>query len=465
MNKKYNQTILELVARYEAIMSEEGAVAYLEGKDYEALIDYYEQEDQLDRALEVTNLAINHHQFTADFYLRKAHILLDAGQVAIALNTLDEAILFSPAETDIILLRAEALIQLGQIDEAFALLEEMKEEAIGVEMSKIYFIEALAYETQGYFEAMYIALKSALEVDPGHREALERLWMCIEQNKKYDEAIKLHEAILDADPYSMMAWYNLGHAHAYYGNYPEAIECYEFAFVIDEDFEEAYRDCAELCFEMKLFHKAQRVYEELLEHFDPDSDLLLRLGQCYQYQEKYKIALTFFTQALNLDPLDDEVLFHMGECYTQEGNWPKAIRYFQKAISIEDTREEYFGALADAYFHHGKMPKAEANFIKAIDAAPEESRYWIRYAHFLLSNARGAKALDILDEAEENAAGAELLYCRIGCLFSLGRRQEGLYWLGEALAEDFDLHRSLFDFLPELEADPDIVSMISAYTA
>ena len=224
MNKKYNQTILELVARYEAIAAEEGAAAYLDINDYESLIDYYEQEDQLDRALEVANMAIGNHQFTADFYLRKAQLQLDSAQIGDALNTLDEAILFSPAETDIILLRAEALVRLGQADEAFGLLEHLKDKAIGKEMSEIHFIEALAYESQGYLESMFISLKSALAINPAHREALERLWMCIEQNKKYEEAIKFHESLLDADPYSMMAWYNLGHAHSYFGNYPEAIE-------------------------------------------------------------------------------------------------------------------------------------------------------------------------------------------------------------------------------------------------
>jgi len=307
------------------------------------------------------------------------------------------------------------------------------------------------------------SLKAALFVDPHHREALERIWLCIETTKKYDESVSLHKQLIDLEPYSYLAWYNLGHAQAYLGNYHEAVEAYEYAFIINEKFEFAYRDCAELCFEIKKYRKALRCYLELLEYSGPDTELYCSIGQCHQQLEDYDTARKYYLKALQSDPLNDEMLFHIGECYAEEGRAKNALRYYKKAIQIETNREEYYAAIAEAYFELGDEIKAEAQIKKAIDLAPDQIQYWMQYTGFLIASDRVEDALAVLETAEDYALGAELLYSRIACLFALGRRQEAFYWLGEALLEDFDMHSALFDLMPSLENDGDVISMIADY--
>lgn len=462
MSEFYNQTITELVAEYEAML-EMGTMAYLDEPSLNRLIEYYEQDEQIDRALEVTAHAIRHHQFSGEFHLKRAELLVGESRLEEALESLDQAAVFIPHEPELALLRAEVFIYRSWYEEGFAVLEELKAEADSGLLSDIYFIESIAYDQQEMHERMYFALRASLAENPDNQDALERIWYSIDACKRYDEATGLFEEILEHNAYSSLAWFNLGHAKAYQGRYAEAIDCYEYAFLSDEQFEQAYRDCAELCFEMKHYHRALRCYEDLLERFDSDNDTLLHIGLCHQHLGNFKIAATFYVQALNYDPMDDEVLYRIGECFAHEQNWKEAIRYFQKAIAIEETREEYFGALAEACHQYGDLQEAELNFERAVETAPEESRYWIRYALFLLHTQRGEEALELLDEAEDTAVGSDLIYCRVVCLFITGRRQEGLYWLGEALEEDYDGHRLLFGLHPDLEYDPDIISMISAY--
>ena len=69
-----------------------------------------------------------------------------------------------------------------------------------------------------------------------------------------------------------------------------------------------------------------------------------------------------------------------------------------------------------------------------------------------------------LEEAELFTYDSELLYGRIVCLFILGRRQEGRYRLGEALIEDFNAHKIIFELYPDLEYDSEILSLISNFT-
>lgn len=462
MNKKNNQALFDLVTEYENL-SENGVPAFFDEKVYLKLIAFYREDDQLDRALEVVEHALKHHGFSSDFYIKKAQLLLDSHQEEETLQVLEQAATFAPSEPEIYLLKAEALIYLGYSRDAFNILEDLKGTTDRKVLSDVYLVEALAFESQEEFERMFYALKAALKENPANKEALERLWLCVELSKKYEESVALHEEILDADAYSFMAWYNLGHAHAYLGNYETAIEAYEFAFVIDENFEYAYRDCADLCFELKNYQKALKIYLEYIDNFEADGDVLLLVGRCYQYLFDYDAARTAFTRAIYLDPLNDEVYFHIGECYAGEKAWDNAIHYYRKALSIEDQQEEYYAALAQAYVQTETVDKAAPNFKRAIDIAPEESKYWINFANFLMETGQGEKALNLLEDAENYAAGTELLYARIACLFNLGRRQEALYWLGEALYEDYDAYPSLFSFYPVLENDPAVVGLIQEY--
>ena len=462
MSEFFNQTITELVAEYEA-MVEMGAMTFLEESSLNRLIEYYELDDQLDRALEVTALAVRQHQFSGEFRIKQAELLLAENRLEEALECLDQAAFFMPNEAELELLRAEALIYRTQYQEALCILEVLKPTADSRLLSDIYFIEALAFDQQEMHERMYFSLRAALTENPDNRSALERIWYSIDACKRYDESIELFDRILEHNAYASRGWFNLGHARAYQGDYADAIDCYEYAYLSDEHFEQAYRDCAELCFEMKHYHRALRCYEELLERFDSDNDILLHIGLCHQHLGNFKIASTFYVQALNYDPMDDEVLFRIGECFAHEQNWREAIRYYNKAIAIEETREEYYGALAQAYYQYGALEEAEYCFGQAIETAPEDSRYWVQYALFLLRTQRGEEALDLLEDAEHTAVGPELTYCRVGCLFLTGRRQEGLYRLGEALEEDYNGHHFLFGLQADLEYDPDIISMISAY--
>jgi tetratricopeptide (TPR) repeat protein len=463
MNSQNNQTIFDLVTEYEAL-SARGEVAFLDEKDFLRVISYYEEEDQIGRALEVVEHAMGHHGFSVDFFIKKAQLLMDGDRLEEALEVLEDATLFSPNDLTIRLLQAEAMAYLGLYAEALAALETAKTSVRkGNDLSDILTVEAVVYECQEQYERMFFTLEAAVLEDPRNEEALDRLWFCVELTKNYEASITLHNAVLNRDPYASVAWYNLGHAHAYMGNYEEAIEAYEYAFITNEKFEEAYRHFAELCLEMRQYHKALNGYQEMIEHFDPDSELYFNVGQCYQHLGQFNLARKNFKRALSMDPLNDEVFFHIGECYAAEGKWKSAVRPYRKAVQIEDSREEYFSALARVYCELGEPAKAEPFFQKATELAPDQSEYWLQYASFLLDNDQGDRALMILEDAAEEAPETEMLYGRVACLLTMGRRKEAHYWLGEALHEDFEGHRLLFELMPGLEYEADIITFIDRF--
>ena len=454
--------LFQLLTRFDALEEGTGSAAFSQD-EWLLIIRHFEEDLLFDRALEAVELALEMYPFTIDLLLNKAQIQISAQMEELAMGTLDKAEALAPDEFDIHILRVEALISLELYEDAHSLLNHLKHTPNTADLSKVFFSEGLLYESLEQYDQMFYSLRAAVQEDPNNVEALERMWICVELSKMYRESIILHEEILDQDPYSYQAWYNLGHAYAYFGRYEAAIEAYEFAFVINEKFEFAYRDCAEICYELRKYRQALKCYSEVLNHFEADQDLFLRIGQCYQHLGNLAFAKSFFEKAARLDSMNDEVFFHLGECYALEYDFKIAIQFYQKAIRIEDRREEYYAAMADAHWQLNQPELAEPLFQKATEVAPETTEYWIQHASFLMRTEQYDAAIDVLLEAEDYAVGTELLYCRIACLFAKGYRQEALYLLGDALDENYGLHRQLFDLMPRLEEDTQVLAMIAAF--
>ncbi|MBR9919830.1 MAG: tetratricopeptide repeat protein [Bacteroidetes bacterium] len=458
-----NPKLAELVHKFEEA-SEKGQSVFFEPNELSDLIDYYESEFLPNRALEVCQFGASQYPYTPTFHLRQAMIMLDSGQDEGILDLLDQAEILSPISLEPKLLRAEALASVGRFLEAGHILKNLEDKATtSEELSQIYYFQALVCEKQEQFGQMFQLLEKALREDPNNEEALDRMWVSVELSKKYEESIRIHEELIDKEPYSYKAWYNLGHAYSYCGRYEDAADAFEYSYLVNENFEYAYRDCAEICFETQNFIRALQCYSEVMDRFEADSDLLLRIGQCYLGLDQPETARRFFQQAIRIDPLSDESFFHLGECQMEAGEYKVAIQTFKRAIRVEDRREEYFAALAEAYYQTDDLEKADLHFQTAIELAPESTEHWLRYATFLLDTDRLREGFEILDQAEEHAVGTELQYCRVGFLLAANERPEALFLLEEALTDDFDLHPELFKLLPELEADPEVRAVINTF--
>jgi len=456
------QAIFFLVSKLEEMKGKGGVFFPSEGH-YQTLIEYYEGEYQFDTALEVSEFAILQYSLSPQFHLRKAELLLQMKQPVQALAALDKADHLIPNAICSSLLRAEGLTALNMPLEAINLLDTMKENATAEELGSIYVHEALIYHNQKEYEREFYTLKAALTESPTNAEALSRMWYCVEAARKHEESLELHKSILEDHPFCSLAWYNLGTSQQYTSQYKEAVESFEYAFLTNPGFEFAYRSCAEVCLDQQDYRKALQCYQDVLERFEPDDDLFLCIGKCYQNLGNHAVALTFLDQAIAINPMNDEAFFHKGSCHVAQNKWKKAISSLLKAICINDLNEEYFVAVGEAFYKTGNYKDAEIHFRAAADVAPELSEYWIRLAKFFMDTQRLEEALSVLDEAEEYTYGSEILYYRSAFLFKKGKKREALMILEEALCEDFHAHNSMFNLLPVMATDSEVKAVISIF--
>lgn len=458
---KRNLAIINLVSDFEEMCSN-GENMFLTEKSFQDIIDYYEDENQLDKALSVTNLAIVQFNYRAEFYICKAKILNRLNRPKECLRVLDYAEKIAPAELEIKLIRIKIYAYSGMIDEAADILSDLKTYTTGGDRAEVLICESYIHEVNQDFNEMFEVLKEAIRQDPKNKEALDRFWFSIEFSKNYYGAISFLNKILDRTPYSYMAWYNLGEAYSCVGEYEKAIFAFEYAFIIKPEFQSAYYECAELCLQIKKYSKALSIYLESSSLFGVDEDVLLNISECHKKIGNLSAAKYNLYKALKYDPYNDEIYFKLGLCYASEKNWNNAIKSFHKAIAIEENTEEYYLELAEAYYTLGSYDKADFFYRKATTIAPEESFYWAKYASFLIKIGEKKLALQLLEKADDFTFGANILYCKSAALI-LSELDNGLDTLEEALQEDHSEHSILFNIEPELALDKNIIAMINYY--
>lgn len=453
-----------LASKFETL-SKKGKEIQFEESAFINLVDYFEAEESFEKALEVNNLALTCYKFSPKLHTRKAKLLIDNKQEELGLESLDRAEIFGQSFVETDLLRAKAYCSMKDYTTAFNLIDDLKLNyyTSPEESSLIALAEALIHEKLEDFEKMFLSLRDAIKHNPFNHHALQRMCFAVELSKNHSESIEIHTEVIDANPYSYLAWFNLGNAYYLDCQYEEAIDAFEYAFIINERFEPAYKEFAEVCFHLKLYNKVISALEDALPFFQSDSELLLKIGQAYEYQGNFAKAKVFLSRALSLDNKNDEVYYHLGECYSKEGCHSDAIYFYKQALKIDDLREDYMIGLAMAYSQTGNYQKALPLFQQATEIGPEVSGNWVKYAQFLVNIDGLEEAMEAIEEAEQNAYCADILYCKAALLFKTDDRSTALNYLGEALMENYHNREIFFSFVPELREDNDIKAILRYY--
>jgi len=448
---KRDVTFLNLVSDFEKNF-EKGNTSLHEQSTFLEIIRFYEEELQYDKAIEVTDIALEQHAYSPDFYIIKARLLFQSNYHLQALSLLNKAEKISPYEHDILLLKIRILAFQGQVSEASEILEDMKRYVTSSDLSDVYLSESYINEVLQDYDGMYQNLTKAVASDMKNDVA-----------KNYKQSIEFHKYILDEHPFNYLAWYNIGHAYACEGEYLEAIRALEFSFLTEEQFESGYLDCADICIQEKNYKRALGIYESYIDVFGINEEVLFNMADCEYNLNNLNKAKIILNKLMKLDPYNDEVYYKLGLCFSKAEKWNKAINAFHKAITLEDSCEDYYLHIAQAHNALGNYVNAQFFFGKAVNLGPEQSIYWSDYITFLIKIGKLEEALEVCGKADDFTFGADLLYSKAVAEFLLGNKTQAYSSFEEGLIEDYDLHTLIFEIEPELMLDKSLHSMISYY--
>ncbi len=454
-----------LISEYNS-MSQKGTVPFYEGTVFIEISDYFREGSQYNESLKALAIGIQYHPYCADLFVAKAKLLLETNQEDLSLIFIDKALACSPNDVAILSIKLEILTEYERFEEAKDVLALLKQTSIGSDsMDNVYFLQGNLYDMMEDFDMSFQSFSESIRRNPRNTEALSKIWFATEYCGRYEDSVTLHQFVIDQNPYSHLAWFNLGEAYAGLEDYSKAVEALEYAFIVNEDFEMAYRSCAATCIKLGWYKKALKCYQELSERIEQDSDILTQMGYCYECMGELSKGENYYARAVMKNPKDHDAHYRMGQCLSKGRKWKASISSYTRAVELDGRKDRYLHALAEAYLKIGDLDQGEIYLQKATEIAPEVQDYWIRHVEVLLKQGQIDRCHEVLEDAEINAFGPFVLYCRSACYFEEGRRQEALQTVIEALQMDNGYeHNLLFNLTPYLEQDKDVLNLITTFS-
>lgn len=465
-NETEDDAIRQLVNEYETMQSN-GEVRFLESDAFLDVIEYYENRYLFEKALATVENALTQHRYCASLYVRKSAILLSLGRIDEAHTALDEANMYEPSSSDVMLMRAELFINDHQHDEALVILEQVRQYADkdSDEFYDIMMLESVIWEAKGEHEWAFDNLYTIIKNNPQDEQAVLRLRGMLDKLENWDTITPLLQKLTDIDPYSAWVWSLLGSAYAQQERVDDALEAFDYAIVISEKFALAYYDCIDMLIVAERYDAALEWLNQCMDIMGEDAEILCRIGECYHSMQRYADAQEFYQKALSIDILDGIIYHNIGNLQMELELPQQALQSHELAHRTDSSNPEFSLGLARAHAAVMNQKQAHEYFQLAIAQASDELDYWASYLEFLMQEGMYPTALGILQTGREHLDDVYLDYAECAIFLSMGAREEGLLALMQALQRDSSQTEILFELAPDLREDNGVNEWLDLYSS
>ncbi|AEW00960.1 hypothetical protein A4D02_13465 [Niastella koreensis] len=456
-----NEEIRELVKQFQNLKAGRGH-SFLEEEAFEKIIDYFDDVEDLPQALEAAEMGIEQYPYSSALLIKKADLLIATRHYNEALEILNHAELLDSNDINLYILKTDVYLALDQQEKAVELLENALQLFEGQERIELLFELADVYDDYEEFDKIFDCLKLILEQEPSNEEALYKICFWTDFTGRNEESITLHQQIIDENPYSELAWFNLAAGFQGLKLYEKAIDAYKYAVAIDEKFDYAYRNMGDAFIRLRKYKDAIEVLEKVLELSRPEDVIYEAIGHCYDRMKNFAQARFYYRKASHLNQGDSKLYYKIACTYINEGQWSMAVKQLESAMQIHRLQPEYNLAMGECKMQLGDYKEAIQYFSNVVRQRPRNISSWEALIRCLYQG-------EFYEEALEQAKAALkiteqkpiFLYYLSAIYLALGKTKEALLQLEAALAASPKLLKKLIHLNPAILRHPLVIDVIA----
>jgi len=438
--------------------------SFIEEDSFERIIDYFDEKEWLDKALEATEYGIRQYPYSAVLLLKKADLMIALRKYAEALVILEQAELLDSKDSNLYILKTDAYLALDQQQKAAAVLEAALDDFEGEEKIDLLFELADVYDDYEEFEKVFDCLKMILEQEPTNEEALYKICFWTDFTGRNEEGIRLHQRIIEDYPFNELAWFNLGAAYQGLKLYEKAIDAYQYAVAIDEKFDYAWRNMGDALIRLRRYKDAVEVLEKVLELARPEDVIYEAIGHCYDKTGNFAQARFNYRKASHLNPQDSQLIYKIACTYMNEANWNSAVKQLENALRIHELQPEYNLAMGQCYMQLNLLDEAITYFGNVVRIRPRNSKGWLELLKCLHKAELFEEGLEYATFAFEQSEGKPIfLFYRSAFLFGLGRSKEALLFLEQGMNQNPKLIKKFIELHPAILQSQQVVDIIARF--
>lgn len=417
-------------------------VLFFDSVEFENIIYHYLEIGKIALAKKAIKMGLEQHPTCVSLKLFQVEIYVLEDKLQMADKLLDSLYLLEPSNGEIYIQKASILSKRDEHQKAIdtlmialKLIDDEEDEA------DLYALIGMEYLFIDQFENAKNYFIKCLELDNEDYSALSNIIYCFDFLDLNSEAIDFLNHYLDKNPYSEVAWHQLGRQYATLKDYKKALAAFDFAIISDDTFVGAYLEKGKILEKRKKYFEAIESYKVTLALDEPTSFALLRIGNCYEKLEDFDSAVQYYYKTVHEDPLLDKGWIAITKFYNKQKNYQKALYYINKAINIDCDNVLYWRLYAQINHRLNFLEEAERGYKKTLDLGNYELNTWLSRADILIQLGEyEASALNLIQAAEFFPETAEIEYRLAGIYYTLLEPEKGSYHLknGLLLNPEFD---------------------------
>jgi tetratricopeptide (TPR) repeat protein len=457
------EELRELLLQYDNLKSGRSH-SFIEEESFEKIIDYFDEKDEIAKALEAAEYGIQLYSYSSTLLIKKCDLLIASKKYKEALYFLDQAELLDSGDINLYILKTDAYLALDQQAKAAALLEVALDYFEGDEKIELLFELADVYDDYENFDKVFDCFQIILKLDPNNEEALYKICFWTDFTGRNEEGIRLHQEIIEENPFSELAWFNLAAAYQGIKLYEKAIDAYQYAVAIDEKFDYAWRNMGDAYLRIRKYKEAIEVLTKVLELARPEDVIYEAIGHCYDKLQNYAQARFNYRKATHLNQEDTQLYYKIACTYMNEGQWESAIKNLKIATRVHLMQPEYNLALGQCYMEQGKIEEAVQYFGNVVRTKPKNSNGWIELLKCLYNTNCFEEGLEYVEHAIVHTNNKPVfIFYKSAFLLAAGKSKEAILQLEDAMNKNPKLVKKLIELSPSILQNQLVVDVIARF--
>lgn len=434
-------------------------VLFFDSEEFEDIILHYLDVGKPTLAKKALKLALEQHPKSTGLKLVQVEMLVYDDKLDIAEKMLNELYAIEPTNEEVYIQRANICSKRDQHEKAVEYLKIALKYTD--DLADVYNLIGMEYLFLDNLELAKENFIRCLEEEPEEQTNLYNVVYCFEFLDQNQEAIDFVAKYIETNPYSEIAWHQLGRLNYGLKQYEAALVAFEYATLIDDEFLGAFMEKAKALERLKRYEEAIENYNETIKLDDPTSYALLRIGKCYEKLGNEVEAIKFYNQTVHEDPLLDKGWIAITDFYFRKKNFTKALYYVNKAIQIDGENRLYWKRFASINRSLNLFEEAEYGYRKAVEFGDYQLDTWLFWTDTLQFLGEFEACIQTLLQAcEYFPEEFEIEYRLAGLYFMLNENEKGIFHFSNGLRQNFkkrDLIEKLFPVIWERKEVQDYI--------
>lgn len=437
-------------------------VFFFDSEEFEDIVLHYMDTGRMNLAKKALKLSLEQHPKSTGLKLVQVEMLIYEDKLESAEKILNELKLIEPLNDEIYI--QEAAILSKKNNHKSAIIALLKALDLADETADIHAMLGMEYLFEDELELAKEQFIRCLEEDMEDYSALYNIIYCYDFLDQSEDAVIFLESYIDKNPYSEVAWHQLGRQYYALKNYKKAIWAYDYAILIDEQFIGAYLEKAKSLERIKKYEDAIACYHTTIKLDDATAYAHLRIGKCYEKLGNDEHTLLNYLKAVHEDPLLDKGWVALTDFYIKKNQFKKAAHYISKAIETDGQNRFYWKRFAGIHLQLNLLEEAEFGYRKANRFGDNSLETYIFWAETLIILGENEMAIDVLLTASDiHIDNEEIEYRLAGVYYTKKSYTKGKFHLINGLSINPNKVTLLEDFFPSVYARPGVQSIINNF--